>query len=157
MSVKKMSMIATTVAVTAMAGIGTTASAYAADEIAYNTVTMTLTDSPTTANADSCHSRHLKLNADSYLWGLNNNSNPIVDSYKIIPRSGSWTSEWITLDEGYYTWKDCLITQNGYYTQKTTLYPDAAGKAAAVRFATVTVTVTGSYTWGTFLAPSSSV
>ncbi|MEV6734422.1 MULTISPECIES: hypothetical protein [unclassified Streptomyces] len=156
MSVKKTSMIAATVAVAAVAGIGTTASAYAAGGIATDTVTITLTDSPTTANADSCHNRHIKLNEDSYLWGLNNGSNPPVDSYKIVPRSGSWISEWITLDEGYYTWTDCLIAQNGYYIQKTTLDPDAAGKATAVRFAAVTVTMTGSYTWGTFLAPSSS-
>jgi hypothetical protein len=157
MSAKKISMIVATVAVAAIAGIGTNSSAYAATgDIAANTVTTTLTDSPTTANAQSCHNRYIKLAGDDYLWGLNNGSNPPVDSYKIVPRPGSWVEEWITLGAGYYTWTDCLIPQGGYYIERTTLDPDAAGQASAVRSATVTVTVTGSYTWGTFLAPSSS-
>lgn len=105
---------------------------------AYNTRTSKLAGSPDFTMQNSCTSRTIYLAEGSYVY-----------SQKIGASSGP--ARTLKLLPGDYEWWDCMMPNDGFYNQQSTLsfggYPDVV--LNSTRHLT-----TGTYTFGSFLQPN---
>jgi hypothetical protein len=148
---KAVAAIMTAAAIGIAGGIGVSP-AYA-DAVAVNGETLLLSNAPTSNLDDACRTRYnMVISAGDYHWYQEDGSD---DPDYVVTRTGGWDGEWIHLDSGSYTWTVCLDPQNGYYIHASSLTPSSG--AVALRTATYTVSVTGTYSFGDVLAPKSSL
>lgn len=120
----------------------TPAAAACGGPIACDEKTQWLTSSPTASMPESCVSRPISLAPMNYTWeiftGDGSYGGWIWRSYD------TWSLPWAT-----YTWTTCLIPENGYYDETSTLSTANADYSYSGSFV---LPVSGSYPWGSWLA-----
>ncbi|MFJ2594754.1 hypothetical protein [Streptomyces erythrochromogenes] len=105
---------------------------------AYNTRTVTLAAHPKEGMPNACVTREIHLAAGDYTWSQ------VLGGARVPNRD-------IHLAAGWYMWNDCVIPYDGYYNQHSWL--SKQGSATATLADTSRLHLSGSYTFGSELAP----
>ncbi|WP_413099165.1 hypothetical protein [Streptomyces sp. Inha503] len=133
-----------TLALTALLGVAvlsaqSPASAAAQDNpTAFNTREQFLDAHPTPIMDKVCIDRRIELAAGNYDW------NQVLGDAK---RSN------VYLGAGWYTWEDCLIPDDGFYRQETSLNPDNSDWQTIRLKDDERLTQSAIFTWGSYLDP----
>jgi hypothetical protein len=127
-------------ALLAVAVLGAPSAASAEQDFptAFNTREQWLTADPTPVDDTACVDRRVELASGHYDWDQWLGNAQRLDVY---------------LGAGWYTWEDCLIPEDGYYVQETSLNPDNPEWDTIRLEDSFRLTQHGTYTWGSILDP----
>ncbi|MFF8234759.1 hypothetical protein [Streptomyces caelestis] len=105
---------------------------------AFNTREQWLTANPSPVDDKVCIDRRVELASGHYNWE-------------------QWLGKAerlnVELGSGWYTWEDCLIPQDEYYVQETSLNPDNPDWVTIRLEDSFRLTQHATYTWGSILDP----
>lgn len=119
---------------------------------AFNQHTQDLTANPVPSDPTTCITRTIGLDGGHYTLQLffrpNDNSGRVVNG----PSATVFNN---TTKQNTWTWRDCLIPDNGFYDQTSTVTaPDGESQTLPGSFV---IGASGSYVWGSALQPGSDV